>query len=278
MLAYECSRIVLTRLIRFMIVVILLVPTAIVAKHEVNLILELSHLAPPGARVTVSDYLMGMLNGPQFIMFFLLPTLFSILVADLITMDFTEGYISLIAPRLKNRMNYVLTKTLIVFFAANVFIISAIVVAIMTWIMLGVPLQGEKYHYMFHLNVYGEIQLLNVWVSVYLAVVFGLTFIGLLTLVISTYTKSAAIAVGSIIVLGVIHNGLYVTSNPVLVWMPFTQYIRGLNSQYYPFGIPVDYFTSGFSSIYIFLGSILMFTFLFIKHRKSDLSYESQKG
>ncbi|HHT7143186.1 TPA: hypothetical protein ACTZ34_005143 [Bacillus cereus] len=246
--------------VRIVIVCLLLGVTCIYSKHNVSELLTLMNLLPNGTGLTAHDYLIGMFNSAQFIMFFVFPVLFSILIADIINADFDDGYINLVLPRINNRFNYIWTKCNIVFFVAILFTSIIILLGMTISVIFKLPFSDENHHFLFTMS--NNPSVLMTYISTIFTFICGLTFIGMLTLVIAMYTQSSAVAIGSIIVLSFVHNAFYVGSSNLLIWLPFSQYIVGLHSHFVPFGIPVRYFTVMFSNIYILIGILLMLILL----------------
>lgn len=272
MISFEVSKYFKKNKLRLLIVTFLLILFSIFSKNNIYNLLYLSNLLPDGAVLTFPDYLVGIVNSAQFIMFFAFPVLFSILVSDIINSDYDNGFINLIFPRIKERFYYIITKCTIVFLLAILFTGLVFLTALFVGIIFDIPFISTKYHYIFELIEKTNGSSLMMYMSMVSTFVFGLTFIGLITLVISIYTGSAGIAVGFIIILGFVHNAFYVTNSNLLALLPFSQYIIGLHNNFGPFGIPVSYFTINFSNIYILLGIILMILLLGIKIRKTEIN------
>ena len=87
MLNFEFNQWIRANWIKLSIVSFILFLSALFAKNQVYTFMDLSELIPDGAILTVVDYLFGMLNAPQFFMFFVFPVLFSLLTSDLIVAD-----------------------------------------------------------------------------------------------------------------------------------------------------------------------------------------------
>ena len=138
--------------------------------------------------------------------------------------------------------------------------------------LFDMPLISGKYHFVFLASEYNNISHLTVYILTILIFIQGLIFISLMTILITLYTKSSTLAIGLIIIIGFIHNVLYVINSDILVFMPFSQYIVGLHSFFDPFGIPIDFFTPQFSVIYLFLGISLLTLLIYRKINKSDIN------
>lgn len=255
---------------RLAVVTGILILNAIFNKKNVYTLLELLDLIPEGAVLTVQDYIVGLFNSAQFVMFFIFPVLFAVLIADLITADFDDGFIYLVLSRLESRFHYLITKCAIVFLMAIIFTCLVVITALFVVAVFRIPFSGETYHYLFLADQ--RASSIMTYVMILTTFILGLTFIGMLTLVISVYTRGAGIAVAVIILLGFIHNIFYVLGSPFLLWLPFTQYVVGMHANYAPFGISVPYFTNAFSSAYLIIGIIFSFGLMMWKIRSSDIN------
>src|SRR5699024_4233696 len=154
------------RFTRIIIIVPMIVLLALFARNQVSEFLALAELLPDNSEITISDYFMGMLNMPQFFMFFAFPILFSILIADLITDDFEEGYALFLLSRMQNRTQYILHKIYILLMVSLFFVFLVITISALTWIILKTPISGETYHYIFLRNEELSIPLIYTWMKV----------------------------------------------------------------------------------------------------------------
>lgn len=272
MLLFEISMYFKRNKVKLLIITFLLILASIFSKTNVYNLLYFSNLLLDNAVLTFPDYLIGILNSVQFIMFFVFPVLFSILVSDIINSDYHNGFINLILSRIKKRSYYIIIKCTMVFLLSILFACLVFLAAFLVAIIFNIPFSNNKYHYIFQIISKTDGAILMIYMSMISIFIFGLTFIGLLTLVIAVYTGSAGIAVGFIIILGFVHNAFYVISNDLLVWLPFSQYIVGLHNHFAPFGISVSYFTMNFSNIYIFLAIVLMILLFGVKIRKIEIN------
>ncbi|MFS0647360.1 hypothetical protein [Siminovitchia sp. 179-K 8D1 HS] len=134
---------------RIAVVTGILLLTAIFNKKNVYILLELFDLIPEGAVLTVHDYIAGLFNSAQFVMFFVFPVLFAVLIADLITADFDNGFIYLILSRVESRFHYLITKCAIVFLMAMIFTCLVVITALVVVAVFRIPFSGETYHYLF---------------------------------------------------------------------------------------------------------------------------------
>ncbi|MCJ7841736.1 ABC transporter permease [Lederbergia sp. NSJ-179] len=255
---------------RLSVITGILILTAIFSKKNVYVLLELYDLVPEGAILTVQDYLVGLFNSAQFVMFFIFPVLFAVLIADLITVDFDDGFIHMILARAESRFHYIITKCGVILMMAVLFTCLVIATALLVATVFRIPFSGDRYHYLFLAD--HNASSLFIYFIILSSFILGLTFIGMLTLVLSVYTRGAGVAVGVMILLGFIHNVFYVIDSPFLLWLPFTQYVVGIHEAYAPFGIPVSYFTSAFSSLYLLIGIIFTFGLLMGKMRSCDIN------
>lgn len=259
--------------VKLLVIMSLLLLAVIFSKKNVYNLLHLSNLLPGNYMLTLSDYVMGIFNSAQFIMFFIFPVLFSILVSDLINSDYQNGLINFILPRIKKRFYYIANKSIMVFILSVLFTALVIFLAFLVGFLFKMPSNTMDFHYIFDFVASTNTPLFMTYLSMIVTFIFGLTFIGMLTLVVSAYTSSSGLAVAFIILLGFFHNILYVVGSDFIIWLPFTQYILGLHYQFVPFGFSVNYFTMTFSNLYIFIGNVLMILLLGIQLRKSEISH-----
>ncbi len=270
MMTFEIAKYLRRYWKRLAVVTGILILNAIFNKKNVYILLELLGLIPEGAVLTVPDYLVGLFNSAQFVMFFIFPVLFAVLIADLITADFDDGLIYLILSRVESRFHYLIAKCAIVFLMAIVFTCLVVITVLFVAAVFRIPFSGETYHYLFLADL--SVSSTLTYVMILTTFILGLTFIGMLTLVISVYTSGAGIAVAVIILFGFIHNIFYVLGSHFLLWLPFTQYVVGMHARYAPFGISVPYFTNTFSSMYLIIGIIISFGLMMRKMRSSDIN------
>lgn len=271
MLSFEILMYFKKNKVKILIITFLLILASIFSKKNVYNLLYLSDLLPDDYKLTFPDYLIGILNSTQLIMFFIFPVLFSILVSDIINSDYNNGLINFILPRIDKRSHYVICKCIIVFILSIFFTCLVFLTALFVAVLFNIPFTNIKYHYIFEFISQIDTSLIMTYFTMISTFIFGLTFIGLLTLVVSTYTGSSGIAVGFIIILGFVHNAFYVVGSDLIVWLPFSQYILGLHNQFVPFGYSVSYFNMKFSNAYIFFGIILMVLLLGLKIRKTEI-------
>ncbi len=272
MVLFELLRLFNSKNKRIICTIIIMFLSAIFSVKNVNLILKMSNLMPDGSNLTIGDYIIGIFNSSQLIMFFVFPLLISILAGDLIISDFNDGIVNYIFIRIKSRFDYVLNKIITIAVISIIFTILLIVISFIVGFLFDMPLISGKYHFVFLASEYNNISHLTVYILTILIFIQGLIFISLMTILITLYTKSSTLAIGLIIIIGFIHNVLYVINSDILVFMPFSQYIVGLHSFFDPFGIPIDFFTPQFSVIYLFLGISLLTLLIYRKINKSDIN------
>lgn len=272
MVLFELLRLFSSKKKRIICTIIIIFISVIFSVKNVNLILQMSNLMPQGSQLTMGDYIIGIFNSSQLIMFFVFPLLIAILTGDLIISDFNEGIENCIFIRMKSRFDYVLNKIITIAIISIIFTILLIVISFIVGFLLGMPLASGKYHFVFLASKYNGISDLSIYLFSILFFIQGLIFVSLMTILISLYTKSATLSIGMIIIIAFVHNILYVISSDILVFMPFSQYILGLHSFFEPFGIPINFFTPQFSQIYLFLGIIILTLLIYRKINKSDIN------
>lgn len=259
------------RFTRIIIIVPIIVLLALFARNQVSEFLSLAELLPDNSEITISDYFMGMLNMPQFFMFFAFPILFSILIADLITDDFEEGYALFLLSRMQNRTQYILHKIYILLIVSLFFVFLVITISVLIWLILKTPISGETYHYIFLRDEELSIPLIYTWMKVISFFFLGVFLHGLITLVITMYTNKPSLTIGLIIIAGFIHNVLYVTSQTIISFMPLSQYVVGMHKEYEPFGLPIDFFDLINSYVYMIIMCIILIVMLIRKFRSQNL-------
>lgn len=273
MFIYELKKYMSKSKWKIIIVSFLLFICALYSKKNVYEILSLSQLLPKDTVLNAADYFIGIINSSQFIMFFMFPILYTILIADLFTNDFNEGHIFFIFARAKSRLSYVFNKYTFLMFLSICFTFIAFFMAGLVTILFNIPYIGPKYHFIFQT----ELSILH-YISMLITFILGLFFIGLIALFISIYTRSASMSVGLLIIISLVHNAFYVTSSKFLIWLPFSQYIIGLHYEYAPYGLEVPYFTIAFSNLYILCGIFLMGYFIFQKIKWIDIQQLEIRG
>lgn len=219
--------------------------------------------------LNLQNYIIGEFNSTQFIMFITFPILFSILVADLISADFDSGYINLILPRVKSRLNYIACKFFMVLFISVLFTALILIFKVVVALIIGMPFNGELYVYVFMMLKNNNI--LNIYLYTMLYFISGLTLIGMLTILISLYIKSAGVSIGIIVLIGFLHNVFYIMRWDSIALLPLSQYILGLHNEFAPFGIGSSYFTLKFSFVYMWVSILIIFIFILNKVKKHDI-------
>lgn len=272
MVLFEMLRLFSSKNKRIICIMIITFLSAIFSVKNVNLILQMSNLMPDGSTLTISDYIIGIFNSSQLIMFFVFPLLISILTGDIIISDFNDGIVNCIFIRMKNRFDYVFNKVITITIISIMFTAMLIVISFIVGFLFNIPLANGKYHFVFLASIYNNISHTAIYIITILMFILGLIFISLMTILISLYTKSSTLAIGLIVIIGFLHNVLYVIDSDILLWMPFSQYILGLHSLFAPFGIPIDFFTPQFSIIYLFLGISVLILLIYRKINKSDIN------
>lgn len=266
MIKYELFRYIHKNYIRIIGVIFVLILIGLYSLKNVQLLLELSGLINSMNKINIHDYIIGTFNSFQLVMSFGFPVLFSILVSDLIMSDYKNGYIDMIFTRVDSIFNYVIKKCIFTFFIAVGFTLSFIVIVLGISLFSNLRIDESSSHYIFKL--YSENSYIYIYMKTILKFLTGLTFIGLLTILISVCTKNSAISVGIIVIMAFIHNVLYVLGSELISLLPFTQYIVGLHHEFYPFGVSLSYFTQSFSDIYMIVGSIFIAIIILIKLKK----------
>ena len=94
MVLFELLRLFNSKNKRIICTIIIMFLSAIFSVKNVNLILKMSNLMPDGSNLTIGDYIIGIFNSSQLIMFFVFPLLISILAGDLIISDFNDGIVN----------------------------------------------------------------------------------------------------------------------------------------------------------------------------------------
>src|SRR5690625_4886952 len=132
MLNFDFNQWIRANWIKLSMVSFILFLSALFAKNQVYTCMDLSDLIPVGSILIVVDYLVVMLNAPQFFMFFLFQVLFSLLTSDLIVADMNNNFISYILPRYSNRKDYLITKYKLIIFLAILFTFMTIGISVIT--------------------------------------------------------------------------------------------------------------------------------------------------
>ncbi|MCL1990928.1 MAG: hypothetical protein FWG67_08580 [Defluviitaleaceae bacterium] len=269
MINFEILRYLKCKWIRILLVICLLFVTAAFSVQNVYRFLIMSELLTAYDLFTISDYIVGTFNSAQFMMYFILPVLFSILVADIISADLDENLDQFFFTRLDNRLSYVFVKIKMIILFAIVFTILFLAVLLITGSFYHISFTTNHHHYLFLAN-----QRHHVWVYLYVASFFilGLILIGMIVVTLSIYLKNAGVSVGIIVLLGFMHNIFYVIGfDGVLAWLPFSQYLFGHRNYFMPFGLDVPYFTTLFSLMYMIGGSGILSILMTKKIRNMDI-------
>lgn len=262
--SFEIAKHLKTIKMRMILTIALLALISVFSMTNVSLILEMSLLLPENAQISLHDYIIGIFNSSQLVMFFAFPIMFSILCSDVINGDFSNGYAAFVFQRVQSRWDYLLAKFFLICFLAVLFtVISKFIMVVAGLAIFNLSVGANNHHF-----VILAVETHSIWLvywQTFVLFVMGLIFIGMLTMVVSLYTKSSGLAVGCIVILSFVHNALYVTSSNFLVLLPFTQYILGLHNNFGYFGLGAEYFTITFSQAYLIIGLIAM---MFILYRK----------
>ncbi|MFD1068279.1 hypothetical protein [Oceanobacillus locisalsi] len=257
--------------IRILFILFTLILVSLFARNQVSEYFSLAELTYNDSPLTIPDYLMGMLNMPQFFMFFAFPVLFSILIADLITDDFEEGYALFILARLRNRTQYIINKLTLLLVTSFFYLFLIVLISVISWWTLGTPFNGETFHYIFISDSEVGIPTGITWIKVFSFFLLGIFSHGLLTLVITQFTGKPSLTIGLIIIMAFIYNGLYVASQNSIALLPLSQYVVGMHNEYEPFGLPIQYFNLINSYLYLIIISIVLIIILVIKFKNDDL-------
>ena len=195
--------------------------------------------------------------------------LFSLLTSDLIVADINNNFISYILPRYSNRKDYLITKYKLIIFLAILFTFMTIGISVITWIIIGVPIRGEIFHYIFLEAEYNDRSIFIISFNIILRFIIGLIMIGFISVFFSILFNRI-VAVGFIVILGYLHNAFYVTTSLGIITLPFTQYVYGLQYMYSPFGIPI-FFNSLYSVTYMVIMIIVIGIFTLNSFKKLEL-------
>ncbi|MCU9809625.1 hypothetical protein LEQ06_16585 [Paraclostridium sp. AKS46] len=268
MLRYEFRKYIHKSYFKIIAVWIVLVLIGLYSLKNVKLILELSKLIDSSDKITMNDYILGVFNSFQFVMTFIFPILFSILVSDLIISDYREAHINMIFTRVNSIFIYVIKKCIFICILAVAFTLSLILILLGIAFFMDLSFSGKSNHYVYLYFNFINKSYTYIYLHTIAMFLIGLIFIGLLTILISVYTKNSAISVGLIVLIGYVHNVFYILSSKWISVLPFSQYIVGVHKELYPFGIPLSYFTQKFSITYMLVGSIFIVILILRKLKK----------
>ena len=254
---------------RILAVVAILFLMAMFSVRNVQGFMRMSNMLSETDIFTVTDYIIGIFSSAQFVMYFIIPVSFSVLVADLIRGDIDENIIQFVLGRNPNRSAYLKEKCKVIFALAILFTITIFIVAFVVAFLFNISFVGESHHYILLSSNHSAAKTFLLIVPTF---ILGLLFIGTMTLTISMYTKSAGITIGVIILIGFVHNIFFVIGyNPALAWLPFSPYIAGLYYSFVPFGLNVSYFNSVFAILYMIIGSGIFLGLSMNKLRKMEV-------
>lgn len=257
------------RRLRILIVAVIILLIAMFSMQNVYNFMRMSNLLSEVAIFTVADYMMGIFNSAQLVMYFIIPVSFSILIADLMRSDFDEGITQFILIRKHNRSDYLIEKCKMIIALAILYTFMMIIISFIVAVIFEVSFGGVNYHYLF---LAFDNNVLKAFVTVISTFILGLSFIGIMTMTFSIHTNSAGIAVGIIILMGFAHNIFFVIKHDIaLAWLPFSQYIVGHYNVFAPFGLNVPYFNGVFANLYMIVGSAILLSVIMQKLRKLEI-------
>lgn len=266
MIKYDLLKYLHKNYMRIISVLCALIFIGLYSLKNVTLLLELSGLIDSSSKINMHDYIIGTFNSFQFVMTFALPTLFSIMVSDLILSDYINGDIDIVITRVGSIALYVINKLILLSIIGICFILSFILILLVIGFFAGLAINGNTHHYLF--DFYYDKSMIYIYSKTLIKFFIGLIFVGFFNILISLYIKSSAVTVGIIIIIGFIHNIFYILGSKLTALLPFTQFIVGLHTEFYPFGVPLSWFTQSFSNIYLICTSIFIVLAILKKFKK----------
>ncbi|NLZ49583.1 MAG: hypothetical protein GX895_12570 [Clostridiales bacterium] len=258
---------------KWLIAIIVLLVLAVILKYIVGY-----DFLPVGKQLTLWDYIFASLSYP-FAMLLVIPLLYCYLVADIITKDYEGGYVTFLLSRSSCRLEYFLSKVIIIFVTSNIFFFIYLMILFLVGLIYGIPSNGASYFTVTSTILESGGTIFNAIIMQYSLFVTLLYLLGILSVTVSLiFNKSlySYIFIAGLILHG--HNTVFNNHNN----LPYSPLAQGIMSFHYPFyyrGLnnmteiseSIQRFSIGYSIVYL---SLLLFVFFlvgFIRIRTMNL-------
>lgn len=211
---------------KWLIATIVLLVLSIILKYTVPGV-----FLPNGEQLTLWDFIFASLSDPLAILF-IIPLIYCYLIADIITKDYEGGYITFLLSRSSSRLEYFLSKVIIIFISSNIFFLIYLIIMFLVAPIYGIPFKGTSYFVVTKTILESGGTILNALSIQYSLFVMLLNVLGILSISVSLiFNKSiySYIFITGLILHG--HNAVF-NNHTNLLYSPLPQ---GILSVHYPF-------------------------------------------
>jgi hypothetical protein len=202
--------------------------------------------------LNVLDYIINALT-QQFNCMVMLPSIFLILVADLILSDLNNGYAGLILTRARSRLSLLLAKICVLFVCAFLFTMICTVIYLISGLLSGLPLD---FTWSSHSLFTEETSPSFVLIMIECLYIFGLTAYGTFLLMVSLILRNTVFTWGTGAFMNILSYVAWLKMREIEKWFPTSQMM--FLSQY-PNKLIVN--TPGFTTHWSLTYHFLLFTF-----------------
>lgn len=167
------------------------------------------------------SYLVAILT-QQFVCVVILPTLFTLLVVDLLLADCSERLIVNVICRAKSRGSWLISKISVLFVVAFLFTAVCLVIGFLSGIVLGFPIETDwNYYSLFD----DSVTLFPAFTMIFISYIFAFTAFGMLIVAVSVLTWSSVItcSVGAILNFTSYVFWMRASLRPYFKWTPTGQ-------------------------------------------------------
>lgn len=138
---------------------------------------------PSGGKLKIWDFVFSCLSEP-IIFILVIPILYVYLISDIIISDCKAGYINFILSRSNNRVEYFLSKVIIILLTSNLFILLCLIILVSIGMLYRMPFAGGNYNIVYIAIKSGE-GVLGLLAKQYGLMVLELQFMGTFMIIMS---------------------------------------------------------------------------------------------
>lgn len=207
----------------------------------------------------------------QFISLILFPTLYSLLVVDLILSDVKENYTPFILARVPSRMGWYFAKVSTLFYVAFLFVFVAAALWLAVGSLKGLPWDSFAHPVFLYADDLGQEPILLILLMMILYIA-GLTAVGSFALGLSLWLKNSILAWLVIVSSAAVSMMALNANRSLFIWLPLSQMMFKLHSPYYQGESELSAFTVGWSGLYLLCLFLLSVVLGWVQIRRQDLN------
>lgn len=206
----------------------------------------------------------------QFISLIFFPTLYGLLIADLILHDLKENYAPVILARVSSRVSWYLAKVSTLFYVAFLFVVVAAGMWLFAGLLKGLPWDTFSHPTFLNAEKMGQSPFLLL-VLMLLFYIVGLTTVGTFILWLSLQIENSILAWGGIVLLSLLSMVAFNANRALFLWLPLSQLMFKVHYPYDLLDPDLQPFTIPWSGTYLSLWFLLSLFLGWLRIRRMNL-------